>query len=145
MTRLVQLNLSVDDELAKKVKKLALDNGWSQREMVTRAINTFGTLMDLHEEIAGRVEPDIGELYRRLARENPVKLVEPKRSTELGWTDQTREQPAAKIDGWLVSADPETNELIAFDEHGRRGRYVGGDVHAWAPSPDEALLDPVAD
>ena len=146
MSDLVQMNVSVDADLVKTVKSLTKDYRWSKRETVAQAIKSLRALMDLHEEVADRVEePAWAEFYRRLAREAPVKLVEPKGSTQLGWaSDQPdAKDAAATLDGWFIYSDPETGDLMAVDQRGRRGRYVGGDVVAFSPSPEEADLKPV--
>jgi hypothetical protein len=116
--------------------------------VVTKAVETWNDLMRLHEQIAGAdaVEPDVGDLYRRVAREIPVQLIEPKGAVQLGWTDASKAIPAMQVDEWFIYADPESDELMAVDADGRRrGRVVGGEIRAdEAPQVDQAVLEAIA-
>jgi hypothetical protein len=140
-----QLNVHLPKQFVERLEPFRKEHGWSRREMVVQALNTLRVLMSLHEEIAEAVEPDIGELYRRLARKVPSYLVEPKGDMALGWTNEKREDAAIQIEGWFITADAETGELIAVNESGQRGGIADGAISDLpVPSRDEAVLVPLS-
>ena len=171
---LTQVNAAVDPAVADLVDALGERQGWTRRQTVATAITTLATVMDLHDEVAERygwsndqtvaravtslrvlmnlhdevaaaVEFEIAELYLRIAAEAPAHLVTLKPDTALGWRNEKRDQPMAQVDGWFIYVDPDTDELMAEDESGRRGLFRNGEIVAGAekPSPDEADLEPV--
>jgi hypothetical protein len=79
MSDLVQLNLSVDTGLRDEVDDLASDHPWTKRQVITTAVEGLAYLMERHERAAAKAsEPDVAELFLRLARLMPARLVDAK-------------------------------------------------------------------
>ena len=133
--------LSLRPDQRKELRDLADDLELSINKTVALAVSSLRVLVGVHEEIAANenVEPDIGAFYRRVAHAIPAHLVEPKREMGLGWTNETKDEPAIQIEGWFITADPETNELLAVNsKSGERGRIADGGVHDLpVPSPKD--------
>jgi hypothetical protein len=131
--------ISLPSEDRDLLAHLAEKYGWSVGGAATIAIRTLSGLLDLHERIAGAVEADVGELYRRLAPQVPLELVEvaPKETMNLGWTNPKREQPAILLDNWFITADSNGELRILDRETEQPGRIVDGKiVLVKVPSPD---------
>ena len=138
------VNVPLADETVEKLQAFRRDYEWTQKDSIELGVQALAAIMELHELVAEKVEPEIAELYRRVAREMPAHLVEPrpKADMQVGWTDETKETPAVRVDGWYITA--ENDHLEAVNDKGQRGRVRGGVVVGSAtPSPKKAVLKPV--
>jgi hypothetical protein len=130
--------LSLKADQRQDLKDLARDLGLSINKTVALAVRSLRGLIDLEMTVADHLEPDLADLYRRLAREAPAVLVGPSATVKPGWTNKRRDQPTVWVDGWFVYLDPETDELMAVNEKsGELARVVDGELRP-VPKPSVA-------
>jgi hypothetical protein len=140
MSDLVQLNLSVDARLRDDVDDLAGDHPWTKRQVITTAVEGLAYLMDRHERAAAKAsEPDVAELFLRLARLMPARLVDAK--VEHGRFSDGR--PALivtladdDLPPWVIGPD-QNDDLMAVRQDGSQiGHITRGQIQVLA---DRAL------
>jgi hypothetical protein len=127
---LVQLNVAVTPRVRDLVAGLAREYNLSNRRVVTNAVELLGEVMGLVEQsTVNAVDPEhpptLAALYMRLAREAPGALVQ-MRPIEFTESDFG---PVVHLDGWAITKDPESAELLIASQDGAHwGRIVGGEI-----------------
>jgi hypothetical protein len=129
MSDLVQINLSVSKDLTDQVDTLKAKHGWSKREVVTTGVGMLAELMERHEKVAEKAEPDVGELFMRLARLMPTALEDVK--VEHGrFSDGS---PALIYNEKWVIGDDRNGDLMAVRKDGAQiGHISGGQIEVLA-------------
>lgn len=147
MSDFVQMNLSLREETANRIKALHKEHGWSKAHVVGLALDALHELERHHKDIADeQTEPDKAELYRRVAHELPVELG----LNEVKLARLKTGRPAVLVAGWTITS-AEDGELVGLqpvDGGFRIATISRGAIRvkaSWtADEADEALAAEVA-
>jgi hypothetical protein len=122
---LVQLNLSVDRDLWKKVNDLSREFG-SKRQVVTTAVETLAILMERYHEGAKKASKrDVRDLFLRVARLMPARFKDAT-VVEGRFSDG---RPALVLDDEWWIAEDRNGELMVVRKDGGEIGYIGhGDI-----------------
>ena len=119
-----QMNTFVPDDLAELVAKIQTDHKpyWSSRgQVVAAGVYALAELMRRLAPLAeNATEPDVAELFRRVAHEMPAALV----GEQVGWGRLDDGRAALTLGAWWIAEDV-NGDLLAVR---RDGSAIGGIV-----------------
>jgi hypothetical protein len=116
--------ITVPVEVHQRLRRLARSNGMSVAAAAQTAVEALETLLELHAGTAAKaVEPDVGDLFARVAKLIPAGLVDGKR-VEWGRLEDGR--PALLVEGWVIAEDLNGDVMLVRDDGGQVGRIHHG-------------------
>ena len=141
-----QMNTIVPEEIPKMVRNLRKANGWTDNgQVVTTAAYALAYLLERYDKVAERladedVEKDVLDLFIRLSRLMPARLVDDK----VEWGRLSDGRPALILREEWVIADDNAGDLMAVRRDGGQVGYVArGDVQVLAERAFDGQIVPL--